>query len=73
MTADLIDSKKSTDKYITILLNAFSLDNYKKFLLEKYIEAYSLNKAKMFKEEDPKICEFYDKNKALLNLKKLKF
>ena len=54
MTADLIDSKKSTDKYITILFNTFSVDNYNKFLLEKYIEAYSLKKAMMFEEKDQK-------------------
>ena len=69
---NLLDQKNSTAKFITLLLKAITVDNYNKFLLKKYIEAYSLNKAKIFREEDPKICEFYDKNKAFLNLKKLK-
>ena len=61
---NLLDQKNSTAKFITLLLKAITVDNYNKFLLEKYIEAYSVIKAKMFKEEDPKICEFYEFNEC---------
>ena len=65
----LREKKDITAKFIQIIKKALSLDKYNKVFFNRYIESYIIEKAKIFKEKEPKKTQFYLQNYHLLKFK----